>query len=725
MQKKKKKDVSFIKNDHTTLKSTILKLFNNNPSVVLTYKSIAKQLNLKDSGSRKSIHTILVELAKEGVLKEFVRGQFCLPKKENHKKQKTKNNKDLIEGLLDFTRRGSAYLVVEGMDNDIFINPKNTGKALDGDRVYVKIIKQRESRTEGKVIEVVERTKTFFVGTLQVNEKTAFLVPDNQKMDVDIFIPKHALNGARSGEKVLVKLIDWREEDKSPIGEVVETLGLPGTNDAEMISILVENGIDYHFSQTVLQEAECTSLELDEKEITKRRDFRNVLTFTIDPKDAKDFDDALSFQKLDNGNHEIGVHIADVSHYVQTDSAMDVEAQKRGNSVYLVDRVVPMLPEQLSNVACSLRPNEDKYSFSAVFEINKEGDIVKEWYGKTAIHSNRRFTYEEAQEIIEGKEDKLKSEILFLDKLAKKYREKRLKNGALNIESEEVRFQLNDFGQPEKVLIKTSKDAHKLIEEFMLLANRKVAEFLGKADKNKKAIPLLYRVHDSPDLGKIETFKLFIDKFGYEIKYQSEKDIAKSINQLLGDIRYKNEHTIIQSMAIRSMAKASYETNNVGHYGLAFEHYVHFTSPIRRYADLVVHRILQASLNKEKQAYSLNDLSSIAKHISKTERKAVEAERSSTKYFQVLFVKDNIGEIFEATISGITDFGIFAEMNENKCEGLIPMETIEGDRYYYNIQKYCILGAKHGKSFTFGDKVSVQIKAVDERKRTIDLKLIV
>jgi ribonuclease R len=725
MSKKNKKTTS-ISNNHQFIRQSILEMIGQNSSLVLTYKNVAKRLNFKDSNSKKSIHFVLNELAKEGKLKEFVRGQFSLPKKSNtdgKKRLNPLNSLEQQEGIIEFTRHGAAFIVVDGEEKDIYIPQKHTLFALDGDKVKVAITKKGSGRPEGKVIEIIERSKSYFVGVLQANNKTAFVLPDNQKIQVDFFIPPYALNGARSGEKVLIKFIEWKEKDKSPSAEIVEIIGLPGSNDAEMISILVENGIDYTFSQKIIREAEQIGLALNENEVQQRRDFRNVLTFTIDPKDAKDFDDALSLQQLPNGNYEIGVHIADVSHYVTMGSAMDIEAQKRGNSVYLVDRVVPMLPEQLSNLACSLRPNEDKYSFSAVFEIDKEGNIKNEWYGKTVIHSNRRFTYEEAQEIIEGKEDELSKAILYLDQLAKKYREKRLKAGALNIESEEVRFQLNELGQPDAIIIKVSKDAHKLIEEFMLLANKSVAKYLAKANP-KDTLPIIYRVHDAPDIGKIETFKLFIENFGYAIDYKSERDISKSINQLLSDIRYKNEHSIIQTMAIRSMAKASYEINNIGHYGLAFEHYVHFTSPIRRYADLLIHRILYAQLNKQKPPYSIQQLSEIAKNVSRTERKAAEAERSSAKYFQVQFVKDRIGEIFTATISGITDFGIFAEMEENKCEGLIPLETIENDRYYFNAQKYAIVGSKQGKTYTLGDKILVKIKEVNVPKRSIDLLLV-
>jgi ribonuclease R len=698
------------------LREGIILYFENNPDQTFDYKHLSQVLAIEDSETRKLVHKVLVELSQQQVLREVVRGKFRFAGNSTNK---------TLEGRLDFTSRGSAYLVVDDRDVDVYINPKNTGKALNGDRVRVKVIKRGQTRDEGKVIEILERDKQFFVGVLQVNERFGFLVPDNHRLNVDFFIPKTKLNGGINGQKVLIKITDWPEGADSPYAEVVEVLGMPGTNDAEMISILVDNGIDFQFPQEVIAQAESTPIELDEDEIKRRRDFREVLTFTIDPEDAKDFDDALSYRLLENGNKEIGVHIADVSHYVTMGSAMDIEALKRSNSVYLVDRVIPMLPEQLSNIACSLRPNEDKYSFSAVFEFDNKDKIVSQWFGKTVIHSDRRFSYEQAQEVIEGKSEELAEVIRDLDRIAKIYRKQRLKNGAMNIESEEIRFRLNEFGQPEEVLIKTSKDAHKLIEEFMLLANRHVAQFVGKGDKDHPATPCIYRTHDKPDVGKIETFKLFIEKFGYDIKFANERDISKNINQLLDDIRYKNEYSIIQTMAIRSMAKASYETTNIGHYGLAFEYYTHFTSPIRRYADLVVHRVLQSMLDKIPSPYNLPKLSEIGKQTSRNERKATEAERDSTKYFQVQFVKDHVGEDFDGIVNGITDFGMFVEMKSNRCEGLVPMDSIPGDRFYFDSDRYRIVGSRSGQEFNLGDEVKVRIKEVDTRRRTIDLELII
>jgi ribonuclease R len=488
-----------------------------------------------------------------------------------------------------------------------------------------------------------------------------------------------------------------------------------------MISILVNQGLDYVFPEEVVAQAETVKMELDQNEVKQRRDFRDILTFTIDPLDARDFDDALSIKHLDNGNIEVGVHIADVSHYVKPGTPMDKEAYKRGNSVYLVDRVVPMLPEQLSNMACSLRPNEDKFSFSAVFEMDKEGKIFKQWFGKTVIHSDRRFTYEQAQEIIEGKEDDYSENVLLLDKIAKILRKSRLKAGAMNIESEEVRFRLDDTGFPNEVVIKRSKDAHKLIEEFMLLANRKVAMFI--ANKKEKKIPFVYRCHDKPDPQKVATFGVFIDKFGYDIDQVNVNQLSKNINKLLQEIKETPEYTIIQSMAIRAMAKAIYDVDNVGHYGLAFDFYTHFTSPIRRYADLLVHRILQDELTTGKHSYG-SSLDDICKHISRTERKATEAERESTKYFQTLFLIDKIGESFAGTVSGVTDFGLFIKLTENQCEGFVSFQEIPGDRYYFDADKYAIIGRKTGKEITLGDHVQARVYEINPRKRQIELEIV-
>lgn len=696
-----------------SLSHIIRKVFTENNDSSLNHKQVCALVNIKETALRKLVFTTLEDLVKIGFLKSVGHGNYALNK-----------NEKTYEGIIQLTQRKAGYVIVDDTNvSDIYIAPTNVNQALGGDRVQVQIIKQGKDKKEGVVLNVLERERTQFVGTIHKHEKFAFLVLDNTRIGTDIYIPNEKLKGAKNGEKVLGKITVWPKSAENPFGEVIEVLGKTGGNDIEMISILVNQGLEYQFPEDVLDQAEHIRLELDQKEIENRRDFRGITTFTIDPADAKDFDDALSFKRLENGNIEIGVHIADVSHYVRPETPMDKEALKRSNSVYLVDRVVPMLPEQLSNMVCSLRPNEDKFCFSAVFEMDESGKLFSQWFGKTVIHSNRRFTYEDAQEIIEGKEGDFKEEILLFDKIAKILRKNRLSNGAMNIESEEIRFRLSEDGFPEEVIIKTSKDAHKLIEEFMLLANRKVAEFIAKPKKGIGITPFIYRCHDKPDLAKIATFNLFIKKFDYEIELNNPEMISKNINKLLEDIRYKNEFSLIQTMAIRSMSKATYETENIGHYGLAFEHYTHFTSPIRRYADLMVHRVLQEELTAQKHRYG-KELGEICKRISRMERKAVEAERESTKFFQTLFVSDKIGEEFEGTVSGIAEFGLFVKMNDNYCEGLVPMSEIPGDRFYFDADKYCIIGGRTKKEYNFGDAVKVRIYEVSSAKRQIDLELV-
>ena len=697
-----------------SLLHTIRKTFEKQPDKTLSHKQVCDLVDAREGALRTLVFSVLKDLASEGFLKAMSYDTFKMNSQE----------KLILEGTISIAAKGFGFVTVATEKADVFISPNHIGQALNGDRVKIQVLKYGKSRIEGQVIEVIERERTQFVGTIQMHDKFAFLIPDNIKMNTDIYIPKEKLNGAKDKEKALVKITVWPKTAGNPYGEVIEVLGKAGSNDTEMISILCNNGIDYKFPPEVLTEAESVGMDLDPEEIKNRRDFRNITTITIDPVDARDFDDALSFRKLENGHFEIGVHIADVSHYVTPGSAMDVEALKRSNSVYLVDRVVPMLPEQLSNMACSLRPHEDKYSFSSVFEMDETGKVYSEWFGKTVIHSDRRFSYEEAQEIIEGAEGDFKEEIHILDGIAKTLRKYRLKNGALNIESEEMRFKLDEEGMPIEVIIKTSKDAHKLVEEFMLLANRKVAEFIGKSKKGRDPIPFVYRCHDKPDLTKIGLFSVFIDKFGYKLDFSNPDEISKSINKLLSDIRLNNEYSLIQTMAIRSMAKATYETANIGHYGLAFENYTHFTSPIRRYADLVVHRIVYEELTTKKHRYG-KELDEVCKRISRMERKAVDAERESTKYFQVLFVQDKIGEEFNGTVSGIAEFGMFVKMDDNQCEGMVAMNDIPGDRFSFDQEKFRIVGSNTKREYNFGDKVRVRIYEVHLAKRQIDLELIV
>lgn len=708
---KKIKDKS-TKKLKTGLYHIIRKLFEQHQEALLNYKQVCSLLHIHDSESRKLVVALLRELETEGFLR-----------KSGHETYAYSNTTETIEGELELTQRGSGFVIAGKNEADIFIAPHNIGQAIHGDIVRVALTKKSGNRPEGKIMEVVSRERTQFVGTIHMYDKHAFLIPDNTKTGVKIYIPLEKLNKAKNKDKALVKITVWPKSAEFPFGEVIQTLGGNSIHDNEMISILISQGIPIEFEDDVMNEAEQVTLELDPAEVAKRRDFRDILTFTIDPVDAKDFDDALSIRKLENGHYEIGVHIADVSQYVKPDSAMDKEAYKRGNSVYLVDRVIPMLPEQLSNMVCSLRPKEDKFTFSAVFELDEKGKLYKEWFGKTVIHSDHRFAYEDAQEILEGAEGPYKEELHILDKIAKIYRKERFKNGALMINSEEIRFKLDENKEPVDVVVKVSKDAHQLIEEFMLLANKRVAMYVGMPQKGKDPVPFVYRVHDKPDPEKIALFSLFLDKFGHSLEFTSPEKAAQSINKLLNDIRLKNEYSIIQQMAIRSMAKATYDTDNIGHYGLAFQYYTHFTSPIRRYADLMVHRILLECLENKSHKYN-SALEDICKRISRTERKATEAERESNKYFQVVFVHDKIGEEFDGIVSGLAEFGLFVRMTENACEGMVPLQELPGDRYTFDEKTMTIVGQKTGKTFHFGDNVRVKISEVSPKKRTIDLELV-
>lgn len=693
------------------LRETILRLFQGNSGRSLNFKQVSEQLNITDKEIRKLVFSILNELKKEGHLDEPERGVFKYAAESN-----------FYTGIIDFTNRGSAFVRCDELRGDIFIPSKSVNRALNGDKVSVRITsKSRDRKPEGEVVAVLERNDRLFVGTLDVQQNIAFLIPDDPKIDVDIFIPVGKLKNGKNGYKAVAKMTDWPDNAKNPFGEIVDVFGHPGTNDAEMKAILISNGIKFSFPDEVMDEANNISVTLPESEIAKRRDFRSILTFTIDPVDAKDFDDAISFEFLENGNYRIGVHIADVAHYVTENSALDKEALIRGNSVYLVDRVIPMLPEHLSNGVCSLRPDEEKFTFSAVFEVSPDAKIVNEWFGKTIIRSARRFTYEEAQQIIESGVGDHAKEILIVDTLAKKLRKERMKSGALEVQSTEIRFELNEEGLPVKVLKKTIKDSNKLIEEFMLLANRRVGSFIGDS-KRKVNVPYIYRVHDRPDPEKVEQFKVFISKFGKSFHYRDEQDIARQMNRIFEEMKDEASFNMVQQMAIKSMAKAAYDTKNIGHYGLAFTHYAHFTSPIRRYADLVAHRILFEVLNDQFKHHS--NLSSTAKHISLTERKAVDAERESRKFFQAQFLKDRVGEEFDGTITGLTDWGLFVELKDNYCEGMIPLKSLKDDRYYFDERDYVVVGANDNREFNVGDQIRVKLASVNLSKKQIDLELV-
>jgi ribonuclease R len=706
-QKKFKSQTSSVPYD-----KLILKIISDHKNKILTHRQICGFLHVKDQPLRKLVFDKLVELSRNGMIKRVGHSEFSLSK-----------NEELLTGRLSIVNSGVGFVTLTNGSKDIFVSPANLSNAMDGDEVAVRILKSSGKRIEGEIVTILKRERSHIVGSLRLNSKQARLIPDNPKLGGEIFIENDSLKNAKHGDRVIVKIIHWPEKGKL-WGEVTEILTGLTNHDSEMLSILCYNGIPFDFPEEVIQEAENTSTELEQEEIKKRRDFKGITTFTIDPIDAKDFDDALSFDILENDLIEVGIHIADVGHYVPINSQLDKEAQKRGNSVYLANRVIPMLPEQLSNIACSLRPNEDKYCFSVVLQFNEKFEIVNEWFGKTRIFSKHRFTYEEAQEIIETGRGIYSDEILLLDKIAKYYRSKRLKKGALNIESEEIRFRFDENGEPDEVVIKKSKDAHKLIEEFMLLANKKVAEFIGKPRKNHNVPTSVYRIHDLPDPAKIDQLKVFLDKFGLTLNSFDPKHIASSLNALFDKIKGNAESGFIQSLAIRTMAKAAYDIENIGHYGLSFEYYSHFTSPIRRYADLLIHRILLEELTHKKHHYKEDKLQDICKHISKMERKAADAERESAKYFQTLYVADSVGQIFHGIVTGIADHGLFVRMNENLCEGMVPIQEIPGDRFFFDQNTFKIIGARTKKEYNFGDTVTVKIIDVKPKKRQIDLELI-
>ena len=691
----------------------ILNILSKNPNKALNYKQIAAELNVTDHSQRLLINTILSELKKTQTVSEIERGKFKIKSFENY-----------ITGKVDMSSTGVAYIVCEETPEDVLINPKKTLNALHGDLVKVKLYPKTRGRQEGEIIEVLKRAKTEFVGTLQVSPKFAFLIPSSAKIHVDIYIPLEKLNGAKDGQKAIAKIIEWPKNGINPIGEIKDVLGNVGENNTEMHAILAEYGLPYEFPKDVERAADLIPVKITAEEIAKRRDFRSITTFTIDPVDAKDFDDALSIQKLENGNWEIGVHIADVSHYVKPGSMIDKEAISRATSIYLVDRVVPMLPEILSNNVCSLRPQEEKLCFSAVFEMTNEAEVVEEWFGRTVINSNRRFTYEEAQQIIETGKGDFQEEILTLNRLAKILRENRFKKGSIAFEKMEVKFHLDEAGNPTGVYFKIAKDANQLIEDFMLLANRKVAEFVGgKKNSKGKHRSFVYRVHDKPDPDKLASFAEFVGKFGYKLNIKNEKQVAPALNNLLKEVSEKKEAGTIEILAIRTMAKAIYTTKNIGHYGLGFEYYTHFTSPIRRYPDVMVHRLLQHYLDGGKSP-DQEMLEEQCKHSSEMEKLAADAERASIKYKQVQYLEDKIGQEFDGIISGVTEWGIFVELIDNHCEGMVRMRDLPDDMYYFDEDNYCLRGRKYGKVLTLGNKVRIEIKRADLVKKQLDFALI-
>jgi len=710
----------------------ILKLLNQNATKSFNYKQISSKLDLTDANGRNQIIQKLEELKGQQKVEEVERGKFKIIPLDKY-----------YIGTIDATANGNGYFICDDLEHDIYIPARNLNKALNKDTVKIYLYNRRNSKKqEGDVVEVVKRFKTEFVGVLQLNRNFGFVVPDDHKMYADIFIPQNKLQGAEDGVKVLVEITDWPDNSKNPFGKIKEVLGMPGDHDTEIHSILLEYGLPYKFPENVEAEAGEIPLEISEEEILKRRDMRKDLTFTIDPKDAKDFDDALSFKVLENGNYEIGIHIADVSHYVQEKTIIEDEAYSRATSVYLVDRVVPMLPEVLSNGVCSLRPNEEKLTFSAVFEINEKAHVLNQWFGRTVTYSDKRFSYEEAQEIIETEGNKISKEIsitdeaytvqpeivtatLKLNELGKKLRKKRLKEGAITFDRVEVKFNLDQNAEPIGVFFKESKDANKLIEEFMLLANRKVAEFIG----SKKGVPskntFVYRVHDEPNLDKLEALQSIVSKFGYKNKIDTtdKKSTSSSLNQLLQDVHGKGEANMIETLAVRSMSKAEYTTDNIGHYGLAFDYYSHFTSPIRRYPDVMTHRLLQHYLDGGKSPKA-EVYEEKCKHSSEMEYLASRAERDSIKYMQVKYMEKHKNQEFEGVISGVTEWGIYVEIIENKCEGMCRIREIKDDYYIYDEKQYALVGQSTKNMYQLGDHVLIKVKHTDLERKHLDFTLI-
>lgn len=647
-------------------------------------------------------------------------------KKKASQKKKDSSGKKIYKGRLEVTRGGMGFVIVEGLEKDVMIKRGGLRNALNGDEVRVEVNERGKkfgSRPEGEIIEVVRRKQTEFSGRMEVHPHFAFLVPDSDKVPVDIFIPLHLLNGAKHGDKAIAKIVEWTEKTKNPVGEVVSVLTHESANEIAMQGILVENGFPLTFPNDVLEEAARYPEGVDSKEVKKRRDLRGIMTMTIDPVDAKDFDDAISFVPLKGGMYEIGVHIADVSHYIEAGSALDKEAYLRATSVYLPDRVLPMLPERLSNELCSLRPYEDKYTFSAIFHINKAGKVKDYWLGKTIIRSERRFTYEEVQEIIEGASGDHEDEIHILNEIAQNLRKARFKKGAINFSSQEVRFKLDESGRPIGIVVKESKEAHQLIEELMLLANRTVAEYVSSLEVKSKPVPFPYRVHDVPDEMKLGVFTAFAARFGYKFNMNTPEHIAQSFNDMLKMVQGKPEQHVLESLGIRTMAKAVYTTENIGHYGLGFADYCHFTSPIRRYPDVLVHRILQECL--EKDIHPIKNLEQQCRHCSDQERRAMEAERAANKYKQVEYIQEHVGEDFDAVISGVAAFGFWAETVEHKCEGMVSVTDLaEFDDFELREGEYALVGRHTGLRFGMGDKVRVRVVAANLEKRQIDYTIL-
>ena len=698
-----------------SLKAEVSNVFRKNPKKPLNYKQVGKAIGLGDANSRDQIVKILQDFKAKKEIEEVQPGKFRLIAKGS-----------AAEGIIDVNTKGQGYVTIEGYDQDVFIPEESMNQSLNGDRVKIKMYALKGGkRLKGEVTSIVERRQMEFVGIMDISDRFAFFVPDSKKIHVDFFVPLKKLNGAKKGDKVIVTLTDWPKDATSPFGEIKEVLGRPGDLDVEMHSILSQYGFPNKFPDDVEKAAAELPIEITEAEIALRKDYRKVTTFTIDPIDAKDFDDAISIQTLKNGNLEIGVHIADVSHYVKEGGIIDKEAVERATSIYLVDRVVPMLPEVLSNNVCSLRPNEEKLTYACIFELNDKGMVQKSWIGRTVIYSDRRYHYDEVQEILEGKGGDFKEELLQLNGLAKIIRKKRMKDGAIGFDKAEVRFNLDEANKPIGVRLKVQKDAHKLIEEFMLLANRTVAETIGRPKKGGNEMPktFVYRIHDEPNPDKLSEFVGFIKRFGYQFKATKVGEIAQSMNKLLAEVKGKGEQNVIENLAIRTMSKAVYSTDNIGHYGLSFPYYSHFTSPIRRYPDVMAHRLLER-YEKGLKSADQSKYEHLCEHSSNMEQKATNAERDSTKYFQVLFMQDGVGKDFKGVVSGVTEWGLYIEIIENKCEGMIKLKEIRNDYYYFDEANFRVIGQNSGKIINLGDELTIKVVRADLMRKQLDFILV-